>query len=195
MKKRCLTHVWDEFWRVRELEAEKEGEGVKERQNVGGMAPEEGCVKVNCDGSFKDGIAAIGMICRDCEGNFLWGFGEKVQADGAVIAEILALRKVLILISDMSYDKVVIETDCTEVFWCWSKASADGIDWRGRWEIQEVIEVLKSLRYASVTLISRKSNLTADFIAVSCGRGVSPIGWVNSPSPPLASILADDLFL
>lgn len=66
------------------------------------------------------------------------------------------------------------------------------MDWRGFWELQEVISSLADRRNVELALVSRKSKMAADWIAVNCGKGVSPIGWVNIPPPHLVRILEID---
>lgn len=60
-----------------------------------------GMVKINCDGSYKPESAAIGLVCRYEEGEFLWAFGEMVHAESAVVVEILIVRKALILLKEI----------------------------------------------------------------------------------------------
>lgn len=127
---------------------------------------------MNCDGSYKEEDAGIGLVRRDEKGAFLWGFGEKVVAESAVVAEILALRKALLLIEEVGADKVVIEVDCSEIYWCCKRKSVEGVDWKANWEMQDVLNVLETLRKVKVTLVPREGNMAADWIAVRCGRGM-----------------------
>lgn len=155
--------------------------------------PSSGRWKINCDGSYKPDAAAIGLVCRNDEGSYLWAFGETVEADSAVVTEVLAVKNALCLLQVFEDRKFIIDTDCSEVSWCCKKNSADGIDWRGRWDMEEVISTLNRLSDEEITLISRKGNKAADWIAVNCGRGLCPYGWVETPSPPLALILENDI--
>lgn len=150
-------------------------------------------MKINCDGSYKPEFAGIGFVCRDERGAFMWGFGERVIAESAIVAEILAFRQALLLVEEVVADKIFIEVDCSEIYWCCKRKSVEGVDWRGKWEMQEAIVVLEGLRNVEVILVSRQGNMATDYIAVNCGKGVGPVRWVKSPPLPSANIIAHNI--
>lgn len=125
----------DEFWAVKGWLKEKEMDGVSKNKDAGWIAPKEGRVKVNCDGAYKQDSAALGLICRNDRGEFLWGFGERVKADSAAMTEVLAVKKALVLLKELDITNADIETDCAKVFWCCRNKSAEGIDWQAKWEM------------------------------------------------------------
>lgn len=103
----------------------KDAKGLKNKE---WEAPTGGRIKVNCAGSFKQGQAEIGITCRNEEGKFLWGFGDKVKADSTVVTLILAVKKAIALIKELENVNADIEIDRAEVFWCLKKKSVEGMD-------------------------------------------------------------------
>ncbi|KAK1355159.1 hypothetical protein POM88_048415 [Heracleum sosnowskyi] len=53
----------------------RKGRGTTDIKNEGGKKPADGTLKVNVDASFQPGASAIivGMVLRDCTGNFVEG--------------------------------------------------------------------------------------------------------------------------
>lgn len=112
----AVGRALNEYWRTMGW-SDQEGEKLEVGGEIKGWKrPDAGMVKINCAGSFNADIAAIGVICRNEEGVFLWGFGEKVRADSAVVSEFLALKKAISLLEEVEAEKVVIEIDCAEVY-------------------------------------------------------------------------------
>ncbi|KAK4278800.1 hypothetical protein QN277_016598 [Acacia crassicarpa] len=156
------------------------------------LAP--GCLKINCDGAFssQEQDAAIGVICRDFIGSFIWGFVDKVKSISAFMTEALALKRALLLALDLGNDKVIFESDCLPLFSCVHAKSPDSYDWRCRSIIHDIIGLLNSRVGFSLSFSPRGGNRAADFLAADAYKGVCPIGWVNRPAPALLSLLTLD---
>lgn len=58
--------------------------------------PATGQIKVNVDGSFRDGSSreGIGGVFRDFEGKVLLQFSKEVRVQSAMETEVLAMRRV-----------------------------------------------------------------------------------------------------
>ena len=74
--------------------------------------PEEGWVKLNCDGAdnLQLGKAIVGVIARDKKGSVLAGVGRIVHADEPEVTEALAIKTGIKLAKEQGYQKVVIES-------------------------------------------------------------------------------------
>ena len=88
------------------------------------------CLKLNVGGAFHLGmdVGAIGVVCRDCFGQFRWAFIDKVKSISVFMTEVLALKRALLLALDLGHDKVVIETDCLPLFACVDAKSPNSFD-------------------------------------------------------------------
>ncbi|KAK4255495.1 hypothetical protein QN277_008493 [Acacia crassicarpa] len=153
--------------------------------------PPPSCLKINCDGAFSHrGVdAAVGIICRDSFGFFIWGFVDKVKSISAFMTEALALKRALLLALDLGHDKVVFESDCLPLISCVDAKSPDSYDWQCRSIIRDVIGLLNSRVGFSLTFSPRGGNCAADLLAAEAYKGVCPIGWVSTPAPALLSLL------
>ncbi|OMO55834.1 hypothetical protein COLO4_35856 [Corchorus olitorius] len=57
--------------------------------------PEEGWLKLNCDGAFKDGTedCGIGAVIRDADAKVIAGLNKSVNTNSSIMAEALAVRE------------------------------------------------------------------------------------------------------
>lgn len=77
--------------------------------------PPRGCLKLNTDGSSFRGSASFGGVIRDGSGRWICGYMGKIPGTNttSLMAEIWGIYKGLLLIKDIGFKKVFIETDCT----------------------------------------------------------------------------------
>ena len=152
-------------------------------------------LKINSDGSFTDisNEAGIGIVCRDYEGTFKWGFIDKVKSISAFMTEALALKKALLLALDLGYDMVMFETDCMLLKQNIVKDGSEIYEWQSRSIILEIVKLLSSQAGFSICFTPREGNGIADHLAAEAHKEVNPIGWVHTPSPLLSHLLALDV--
>ncbi|XP_028753118.1 uncharacterized protein LOC114712741 [Neltuma alba] len=86
-----------EFWKANDWMVDDDEPVTKEIGWKGWRPPDFGVLKINCDGSCSLEAAAIGLVCRDHAGGFMWGFGEVVKSNSAFLTEVLAVLKALVL--------------------------------------------------------------------------------------------------
>ena len=157
--------------------------------------PPTGYLKINLDGSFTNSFteAGIGIACRDSEGSFKWAFIDKVKSISAFMTEALALKRALLLALDLSYDKVVFETDCLLLKRNIDKGGVEICEWQCRSIIHEILKLLASQVGFSICFTLREGNRVADHLAARAYKEVYPTGWVYTPSPLLSQFLALDV--
>ncbi|GLT67725.1 hypothetical protein SLA2020_400120 [Shorea laevis] len=82
-------------------------------QLIGWERPPSGFVKINVDGSTRGtpGESAAGGLCRDSNGDWIFGFTQHLGMGYAIRAELFAIWKGLTLAWEKGYRKVIIETD------------------------------------------------------------------------------------
>ncbi|KAK8505304.1 hypothetical protein V6N12_067273 [Hibiscus sabdariffa] len=75
-----------------------------------------GWIKGNVDASVHtaNGLAAIGGVMRDANGNWIVGFTRPVGRCSVLLAELWALHDMLARTWSFDFRRVVIETDCLE---------------------------------------------------------------------------------
>lgn len=80
--------------------------------------PAWGAVTINVDAAFcnKSGKTAIGIVGRDWEGRFIGGIGKTVNAGSAFVAESLAMLEALNCRDIWEGDKMIMETDCQQLY-------------------------------------------------------------------------------
>ena len=158
------------------------------------VRPPDGFLKINSDGAFYQDTqnGAIGIVCRDDAGTFKWGFVDKIKSVSAFMSEALALKRALMLATDLGHDKVIFETDSQLLAQSILLHRTDLYDWRSRSIVHDIIHLLKSNVGFSISFFSRQGNAAADRLAAEAFKGVCPLGWVHQPSLSLQSILTFD---
>ena len=184
----------NEFWKVNDCIQHLTNLISPHQPNVRWVKPPTNFLKINCDGSFKDQMseAGIGAICRDFQGNFKWGFVDKIKSLSAFMTEALALKRALLLAIDLGHDKVIFETDCLLLKDCVALNKPESHEWKCRSIVQEIINLFSSKAGFSISFTLRSGNLAADHLAAVACKDVCPIGWVYQPTLPLSSLLALD---
>ena len=78
------------------------------------ICPPPDFMKINTGGAFpkNTGFAAIGVICRNALGEFQWGFVDKIKSISAFMTEALALKRAMLLATDLGHNKIQFESDC-----------------------------------------------------------------------------------
>jgi ribonuclease HI len=74
-------------------------------------------VKLNTDGSVlgNPGLASLGGVLRDSNGNWLRGFSHKLGITNSLAAELWGVRDGLLLARDLNIRKLIIESDAKSV--------------------------------------------------------------------------------
>ncbi|OMO70966.1 hypothetical protein COLO4_28425 [Corchorus olitorius] len=98
--------------------------------------PDQGWVKVNCDGSFdaKTGKAATGIMIRGHHGKLLNGTGRRVLTDEALTIEALAIKDRCKLAKENGFEKVVVESDSAAII-----GDINRKDGRSAWKTSTVV--------------------------------------------------------
>ena len=99
------------------------------------------------------------------------------------MTEALALKRALLLALDLSYDKVVFETDCLLLKRNIDKGGVEICEWQCRSIIHEILQLLASQVGFSICFTLREGNRVADHLAARAYKEVYPTGWVYTPSP------------
>ncbi|KAL8124435.1 hypothetical protein AgCh_012179 [Apium graveolens] len=71
-------------------------------------------VKFNCDGAFKQGAAAIGVIGRNSEGKLVDGRASRISAISSFQSELFAIREACLIARQNHLLNAIIESDCKE---------------------------------------------------------------------------------
>jgi ribonuclease HI len=156
------------------------------------LGPPDGVVKLNSDGAIRqgEGIAATGGVARDRDGfRSAWCRVYHGIKDPLII-EALAMRDALVEALKQNFDKVVAETDCSELVQLWversnSRAVISPI-------ISEIGELCANFTSFELVQVRRTANSVAHECArFACAHGV-PADWMDeSPSFLSYSLLAD----
>ncbi|XP_074290571.1 uncharacterized protein LOC141617286 [Silene latifolia] len=166
--------------RVRELQrelddVEKEGEErrsssgkeVEQRrvsktdQRKAWKRPGREWVKINMDAGVKEGNGmGLGVVCRNHEGEVMWGATERRRAEFEVrIAEAEAVLVALRMAKRRGHQYVIMESDCKEVIEALQRRKS------GRNEffavIEDILELCDGFAQVVWSFISRNSNSVA----------------------------------
>ncbi|KAK8993536.1 hypothetical protein V6N11_033631 [Hibiscus sabdariffa] len=87
--------------------------------------PTPGWIRGNVDASVHtaNGLAVIGGVIRDKNGDWIVGFTRPVGRCSVLLAELWALHDMLARAWSFGFRRVVIETDCLEVIWILQRSS------------------------------------------------------------------------
>ena len=80
--------------------------------------PTENLYKANFDAALFEhlGFAGVGVVMRDDRGNVLATLSQKIALPQSVeMAEALAAKRAVQLVTEMSFVRVVVEGDCNRV--------------------------------------------------------------------------------
>ena len=122
---------------------------VKVAKVRGWMPPMVDSLKFNVDGSFREskGQAGIGGVLRDCKGNVLCIFSEKVGCNNTILTKILAINRACQLCfsrQELKFKSIVIVSDSLTAV-SWINSSGVG-SWAHSHLIMEIRNLLGILR-------------------------------------------------
>lgn len=147
-------------------------------------------VKYNCDGSFKDGKASIGVLGRNNIGTIIDGHGCLVKASSPLHAEVLAIREGCSLAYQRNFHSAYIESDSLVAI---SLASSDTTP---PWHVAAVVEdirIIASRLNLKFYFIPRFCNAPAHWIAKKALHSALPLDWICCPPCDLSSLMRCDL--
>lgn len=147
-------------------------------------------MKLNSDGSVREGAASAGGIIRNHLGQWIGGFSMNIGPATVSDSELWGLRQGLLLALHRGFKQVAVELDSAEVVQALDlekpltpPAPALLIDCRG---------LLHKLESFTVQLIPREANQAADFMA-RLGHSIAPGVLVHDNAPlGLLNIICDD---
>ncbi|OMO68571.1 hypothetical protein COLO4_29577 [Corchorus olitorius] len=154
--------------------------------------PEEGWLKMNCDGAFKDAEddSGIGVVIRNEDAKVVAGLNKTVKVNSSLMAESLAVREGLKLAVNLHVPKLMIEVNSQVLVRNLTNYE------KGDWEIEPIVEDIKSLlgnfEDSRVRWITREANQAADWLAQQSKRRLSIENWVNKPPLSFVNILSRD---
>jgi ribonuclease HI len=154
--------------------------------------PPLGVIKLNSDGAIRsdEGIASTGGVARDSNGfKSAWCKLYRGISDPLII-EALALRDAIVEARSQHFDRIVAETDSSELVRLWME--------RGNHRaviapiISEISDISKQFSSFEVLFVRRSANSVAHECArFACAHGVSQV-WLNeSPEFLFSSLTAD----
>lgn len=99
--------------------------------------PPDGFIKVNVNGSFKDGLERGGI------GVVVDGFSGRCESTSAFMSEALALRKALLMVRSLNLSNVLVESDCMKLVQVVKNATVFA-DWKSSIILEDIVVLLKS---------------------------------------------------
>ncbi|KAF7842623.1 putative ribonuclease H protein At1g65750 family [Senna tora] len=154
--------------------------------------PREGFWKLNTDGSAlgNPGPAGVGGILRNDEGAWVGGFSEYIGVRSNMFAELLAIKKGLMLSLDLGLRRLEVESDCLE---CIKLIKQDvGATHQLGIILQDIRELMKPFESISINHIFREANQCADGLArIGSKNAGMKSTWELPPSEIRLALLAD----
>ena len=159
--------------------------------------PNAGSVKTNYDGAMfgESDNAGIGVVIRNCEGQALAAFSEKIAKPPTVeILELLAARRAISFTAESGYDKFVCEGDSESVV---NSLRGSGMEnSRGGHLIKDIVSLSNSLVSISFAHVRRQGNTVAHALAQRARQNFSSQIWLECvPTDILSFVLEDSHFL
>ncbi|GKA95939.1 F-box domain containing protein [Tanacetum coccineum] len=120
--------------------------GISHESSRKWLPPTSNLVKLNCDASFKDSHAAIGIVARNFNGSLLQCVGEKSRSESVLAAELSAIRSACILAATNGWNHAIIESDSQSAIslaatedvppWALAALVSDIQHWKSRMNLQ-----------------------------------------------------------
>ena len=153
------------------------------------IPPPANLVKFNCDGAFKRGAAAIGVIGRKSDGKLVVGRGCCVSATSPLQSELIAIREACLIIRHHHLFNACIESDCkSAISFCSTESTPP-------WDSAVLIEDIRSIVatfHIRILFVPRSCNGAAHWVAhQACLKNLPP-NWVFDPPDQLSSLLRSD---
>ncbi|VVA18748.1 PREDICTED: reverse mRNAase [Prunus dulcis] len=153
--------------------------------------PVNGAIKFNFDAAWKNHEAGLGVVMRNQNKDFCYGFASKRCCNSALNAETEAAIEALRCARLRGYSKIEMESD--------SKVLIDNIKGNVCTKAWTILPLLDEIRRLSAGFsnvewrwIPRGANRAAHVTAAIGLRAVCPQGWANQPPPSLVRVLASD---
>lgn len=181
-----------EFWNANREEPQNAPSfSTNQSRNQRSCPPNEGEVKLNCDGAFSENNLkeVIALVARDENGDLLFYSARVFPYSLAFQAESLAVVGALDLILALDIQKAIIESDnLTVVNSCLGGPTP--------WQICEAMcDIKKKIRQhgnVEIRWIRREENKSADVVEKLALKGELPIVWRWMPSIKLRVAMLDD---
>lgn len=162
---------------------------IRKDHQVRWNPPDIGNIKVNFDGSVKEGQGTAGYVIRNYAGHLLATGATKVGETTVPMVEALAMRSEVKKALEMGCRKIEVGGD--------NKIAIQSI--RGEIESPWRINIIKNAREfqkycirVKINHVFREGNRTADWIASAGHRYIEDFEWSASPSHELDIILQAD---
>ncbi|KAK9019505.1 hypothetical protein V6N11_054023 [Hibiscus sabdariffa] len=123
--------------------------------------PTLGWIKVNMDGARQSGTGETfcGGVGRDANMRWCFGFSKKINICFAFVAELWAIYEGLATVWTLSYTRVILETNCEEVYDCLRCETPERIHSSLRSHIGSIINKEWEVCF---NCVGRRCNLVAD---------------------------------
>ncbi|OMO90725.1 hypothetical protein COLO4_18924 [Corchorus olitorius] len=183
--------AWKEFELANSGKAKQDV--IKEAGNLKWSPPSEGNIKINVDGAFEvgKGEAAVGVVARDSTGTTVAVISKKVKASTCEMAETLAVREGVKLARDRKWVNAELETDSKEAL-----LNCIRRDGSCTWRVEPIVKDIRiwsgEARGLKMKWIPRLVNEAANFVAVSCRKGLCVDNWSFRPPSSFVLILEMD---
>jgi ribonuclease HI len=155
--------------------------------------PPENTIKINIDGSFNPmtGTGATGCVARDSMGHFLAARSRWYNSvANALSAEALAYRDGVELANILSFQRIMVETDCHNLVQLWKARQ------HHRSEIMGVLlqtqEIASQLLHCNLIFVRREANFAAHLCAQQASRQNMCSLWSGTIPPFLARCIQND---
>ncbi|XP_028755351.1 uncharacterized protein LOC114714752 [Neltuma alba] len=184
------NRTMQEYWNANSL-LPKVPSYVMPKASFKWRKPQANSFKINCDGAFNNsnGRAGIGVVCRNSEGLFIKGWAEKVSAQSAFQAELLAALKAVSLATQWQHFPVIIEMDCKDLFSAITQKYLLLCLWLLQGLLAKLFAMVNDRSSICFSLIPREGNAAADFLAAIASKELGPNSLILVSPPPLADII------
>ncbi|KAL0920848.1 hypothetical protein M5K25_007863 [Dendrobium thyrsiflorum] len=142
--------------------------------------PKDCYIKINTDGSVSDNRYGCGGILRNNEGKLIQAFASPLVKCSVLMAELMALYKVLQICLTAGFFKVWIETDSSLVVNL--VISENSGNFENYYVLKDIKRMLSHLDY-SISHIWREGNACADFLA-KLGASLNHLTSFNQSNIP-----------
>ncbi|GLT82219.1 hypothetical protein SLE2022_006230 [Rubroshorea leprosula] len=163
---------------------------LRETRWVRWHPPEDGFLKLNTDGSLRQGSASAGGLIRDSNGNWLHGFLVNIGRATSLVAELWGLREGLKLCLSLGISRLIAEMDSSvAVQLILDNGNSGG---QGAALVADIKTI--SGRFSSFDLrhTLRDGNAAADFLASLGHAACKGVTFLDSPPVGLQQILFGD---
>lgn len=153
-------------------------------------------LKINCDAAF-DSLSrrgGIGVVIRDWKGEVVCCHNLVFMGDDVVAIEGQAVFHALLAARRMSFESLVVETDCVVLFKALGEAVSDSPCTTASL-VGDLLFLRDSFCHCSFALVARSANKAADWTAKRALEAAILSSGDVSSQPGLVSVLMSDLSL